>query len=138
VTPQQRAALRTIDALKKSLRKLPITASARIASRAAPAMSSLAGGSYDAGQTVYGRPRPLSVDGKPLDLHRTGASRRAMNFIPTGRDIRTARLPEYTRYLIGRYSVLPNGPLPVAWRERLTQIAAEVLYEQIHSTRSVG
>lgn len=128
------AALRTINALKRALRNMPITASARIAARAAPVMSGLAGDAYDGQRTVYGSPRPRSVEGKPLDLVRTGASRRAMKFIATGRDIRTARLPSYTRYLIGKYDVLPNGPLPATWRERLTAIAAEVLYEQIHST----
>lgn len=117
----------TLNELKRRLRKLPITASARIATHAAPAISGLAGGAYDSGMTVYGRPRPLSVDGKPLDLERTGASRRAMHFIPTGRDIRTARLPRYTKYLIGKYDVLPNGPLPQVWRERITEIAAQVL-----------
>jgi hypothetical protein len=127
------AGLRTLNGLKRALRKLPITATARIAARAAPEMSALSRGAYNAGQTVYGSARPLSVEGKPLDLVRTGKSRDAMAFIATGRDIRTARLPEYTRYLIGKYDVLPNGPLPTLWRERMTAIAAQVLYDQIHS-----
>ena len=123
--------LRSLESLKRALRKLPITASARIAARAAPVITALAGGAYDSGTTVYGRPRPLGVDGKALSLERTGASRRAMAFIATGRDIRTARLPRYTRYLIGKYDVLPNGPLPAEWRARMTDIAAQVLLDQI-------
>lgn len=126
-----RTTARSIESLKKALRKAPITVAARIASRAAPVISGLAGDAYDAGMTVYGRPRPLSVEGKPLDLERTGDSRRAMAFIATGRDIRTARLPRYTKFLIGRYDILPNGPLPQGWRERITQIAAEVLLAEI-------
>lgn len=128
------AGLRSINALKRSLKKLPITSVARIAARAAPAMTDLAGGAYDSGQTVYGKPRPPGVDGQALSLERTGASRRAMAFAATGRDIRTKPLPRYTRYLIGKYDVLPNGPLPAAWRERLNDIAARVLYEAIHSS----
>jgi hypothetical protein len=129
--PIDAAGLRSLRSLKKALQRLPITATARIAARAAPAMSDLAGGAYDSGQTVYGRPRPRGVDGQALTLERTGASRRAMQFSATGRDIRTAPLPRYTRYLIGKYDCLPNGPLPLAWRERLRDIAARVLLDEI-------
>jgi hypothetical protein len=122
---------RTLRAIAKALRKLPITVSANIAARAAPAMSQLAGGAYDSGVTVYGQARPRGVDGQALSLEKTGASRRAVEFRATGRDIRTAPLPRYTRYLIGKYDVLPNGPLPAAWRERMQAIAVQVLYEQI-------
>lgn len=130
--PIDAAGLRSLNSLKRALKSLPITATARIAARAAPEMSELAGGAYDGGKTVYGRPRPRSVDGKELTLERTGASRRAMRFSATGRDIRTAVLPRYTRYLIGKYDVLPNGPLPLSWRERLREIASRVLYDEIH------
>jgi len=126
------AALRSIRSLKRALSKAPITSVARIASRAAPAMSELAGTAFDAGQTVYGSARPRSVEGDALTLERTGATRRAMAFVATGRDIRTTRLPRYARWLIGRFDILPNGPLPLVWRERLREIAARVLYDQIH------
>jgi len=124
--------LRTLEALKRALRNMPITASARIAARAAPEMTTLAGDAYDSGRTAYGSPRPRGVDGRELTLERTGASREAMRFIPTGRDIRTGILPRYTRFLIGKYDVLPNGPLPALWRERMTAIAAQVLLADIH------
>lgn len=126
---------RTLGALKRALRNMPITVSARIAERAAPEISSLAGDAYDAGRTVYGSPRPRSVNGGELSLDKTGASRRAMRFIPTGRDIRTPRFPSHTRYLIGKYDVLPNGPLPAEWRERFTSIAAEVLRADIEGVK---
>jgi hypothetical protein len=124
-------ALRSINSLKKALRNLPITATARIAARAAPAMSTLAQDAHASGKTVYDRPRPLGVDGDEISLERTGATRRALNFIATGRDIRTAALPRYAKYLIGKYDLLPNGPLPASWRERLQEIAARVLYDEI-------
>ncbi len=124
--------LRTLAALKRTLRKLPITASARIATRAAPEMTKLAETDYDAGQTAYGRARPLSVDGKPLDLERTGATRQALSFIAVGTTTRLTTLPRYAKYLISSYSILPNGPLPASWREMLTSIAAQVLYSEIH------
>lgn len=128
------AGMRSINALKKRLRTLPITAVARIASRAAPAMTELAQGAFDAGRTVYDRARPRGVDGNALTLRKTGALERAIEFRSTGRDIRTAPLPRYARYVIAAYNVLPPGkaPLPQAWRDRMAQIAAEVLYAELH------
>lgn len=126
------AGLRSLKSLKRALQKLPITATARIAARAAPAMSTLAQGSHASGKTAYDRPRPLGVDGEKLDLVRTGDTRAALNFISTGRDIRTAKLPRYAKYLIGKYDLLPNGPLPQAWRDEIREIAARVLLDEIH------
>jgi hypothetical protein len=71
------------------------------------------------------------VDGKELSLVKSGATRKAMAFVANGTQMRTAVLPRYTKYLIGKYDVLPNGPLPAEWRERMTAIAAAVLHGQI-------
>jgi hypothetical protein len=128
-------ALRSINSLKRALRSLPVTSVAHIASRAAPAMSGLAQDSHASGKTAYDRPRPLGVDGEKLDLVRTGATRSALEFIATGRDIRTTTLPRYAKYLIGKYDLLPNGPLPVLWRERLREIAAKVLSAEIRDAK---
>lgn len=130
--------LRTLGALKRALKKLPITASARIASAAAPEVSELARSAYDGGQTVYGLQRPRGVDGDALSLVRTGASRAAAQFTAEGTRMRTRVLPRYTKYLISAYQVLPPGraPLPTAWQARLREIAARVLHEQIFGTGS--
>ncbi len=122
---------RTLAALKRAIKAMPATTAARIAARSAPAMTRLALGSFDSGQTAYDTARPRSVDGKPLSLEKSGAFRRAISFVATGRDIRLTRLPEYGGYLIGKYRALPNGPLPVAWRDQMTEIAAQVLHDQI-------
>lgn len=124
--------IRSLQALRRAVSKLPLTAATRIAAQAAPEVSALTREAFDSEITVYGSPRPRSVDGdKPLTLVRTGASRDALRFVAEGSRMRTATLPKYTKYLIGLYSVLPNGPLPAIWRERLNEIAAQVLHEQI-------
>ncbi len=134
---------RTLAALKRAIKAMPITAAARIAARAAPEMTGLARGAFDSGQTVYDTSRPRGVDGGALSLEKSGATRRAMQFVATGRDMRLTSLPRYAKYLIGparpgkhyahgaAYGILPNGPLPLAWRERITDIAAQVLHDQI-------
>lgn len=124
--------LNSLQALKRNLKALPITVSARIAGQAAPAISVLAVGGFDSGRTVYERPRPRGADGDELSLVRTGATRNALRFIATGTSIRTARLPKYARWLIGRFGILPNGPLPLNWRDRLHAIAGAVIGDELH------
>lgn len=123
--------VRSIKNLRQQLAALPITVSARIAAHSAPEISARTAEDFNAGRTVYGKPRPSSVNGGELSLERTGATRRALRFIATGRDIRTAHLPRYTKYLIGKYDVLPNGPLPAEWRARLGLIAERVIREEL-------
>jgi hypothetical protein len=131
-----KAGLRTIEALQRALKKMPFAASQRIAARWAPEATNMAGSAYDAGKTVYDEPRKLGVNGNELDLVRTGASRRATRFIADGASVRTAPLPPYTKYLIGKYEILPQGRgrLPPAWRERITHIASQVLYAELQAT----
>lgn len=112
---------------RKALAQLPLTVSAGIAAGAAPEVSALARSAFDGGRTVYGTNRPRGVDGNALDLVRTGASRAAVRFDATGTQMRTPVLPRYTKYLIGLYSILPSGRLPVAWQERLRAIAGAVI-----------
>lgn len=132
--------LRSLQSLRRVLAKLPLTVSARIAQRAAPLVSDLAREAYDSGRTVYGQTRPKGADGKPLDLVRTGASRRAAQFTAEGTQMRTHVLPRYTKYLIAKYEILPNGraPLPASWRERMREVAAQVLHAQIFGPGAAG
>jgi hypothetical protein len=122
---------RTLRALRNALKRLPITVSARIAARSAPDITGFALQTFDAGQTAYGTARPRAVSGAPLTLTKSGAFRDAIDFVATGRDIRLRRLPRYGGYLIGLYEALPNGPLPAAYRDRMTEIAAQEIYRQL-------
>ena len=117
--------------LKSRLRRLPITSAASIASRSAPAITGLAAQDFSSGNTAYGSARPLSVDGEPLTLVRSGTAKIATRFIATGRDIRTALLPRYYKYLIGKYDVLPNGVLPRVWSSTIGDIARDVIEREV-------
>jgi hypothetical protein len=112
--------------LNKSLRAAPISVSHAVANRAAPAVTSLAQGAFDGGQTVYGTARPRSESGGRLTLNKTGATRRALAFVSTGRIMRAILGTKYGKYLVGKYEILPNGPIPLQWRERISEIVHEV------------
>lgn len=120
-----RGDLRRINDLKARLRAMPITLAEKVAGRAAPAMTAKTQGAYNSGRTVYGTPRPAGVDGKPLTLRRTGAVADDLAFVVHGTIIRARLGPDYARYLIGRYDILPNGAMPVEWAVELRRLVAD-------------
>lgn len=116
------AALRSF---KAQLRTLPTTVAHDVARRAAPAVTSLSREALASGRTVYEEPRPLGVDGGQLSLKKTGAVERDMRFVSIGSIVRVVLGPKYAKYLIGKYGILPNGALPIAWARRIKQLVAE-------------
>jgi hypothetical protein len=120
-----RGDLSTLRGLRTKIRALPLSVAHSVAQRAAPALTGKTREAYDGGRTVYGEARPRGVNGEALDLHRTGAARADLRFVATGTIIRCVFTKRYVRYLIGNYSVLPNGPLPVGWTRSLGELVRE-------------
>lgn len=115
----------SIRDVKRSIAALPTTIAHDVATRGAPVLTALALTSFDSNQSVYGDPRPLGVDGEQLTLERTGATRRTLRFTSSGTIMRCVLGTKYARFLIGKYSVLPNGAMPEAWRAALGTVVAE-------------
>lgn len=115
----------SVGTLRQKLRSIPRTVAAKVAPKAAEMMTEETRGSFASGQTVYGDARPNSVDGEPLTLEKTGAIKEALRFTSEGTRTRAVLGPQnskgvnYGRFLIGKYDILPNGPLPLNWRSRL-------------------
>lgn len=118
-----RGDLSSIRGLKSSLRALPLSVAHSVAQRAAPAMTELTLAADQAKRTVYGEARPAGVNG-PLSLFRTGRTRSTMRFVSNGTIVRCVLGTPYAKYLIGKYSILPNGALPVAWSRKLAELVA--------------
>lgn len=119
-----RGSIEKIQDFKRSLREMPRTIAADVASRAAPALTDRTRQSFDAGQTVYGDARPAGVNGQALTLRKTGAASRELKFVAVGTIVRCVLGPDYAKYLIGKYSVLPNGAMPAAWSKALRELTA--------------
>jgi hypothetical protein len=116
----------TFKALRRRLNELPRTVAASVAGRAAPALTDMTRGAFDAGRDVYGQARPKSeTTGEALTLKRSGAAERTLKFAAVGTIVRCVLGVPYLKYLIGKYRVLPNGPIPQAWRGRLGEIVRE-------------
>lgn len=114
----------TLAGLKKRLRELPVSVAHSVAQQAAPALTVLTRTAFDSNVNVYGDKRPIGADGWDLALEVTGAAKRALQFTASGTIVRSTIGPPYLRYLIGKYKVLPNGPLPVGWKRTLDGLVA--------------
>jgi hypothetical protein len=120
-----RGNLSSIAGLKQRLRELPTSVAHDVAQRAAPVLTGLARGAFDTRRTVYGEQRPAGVEGNDLTLEKTGATRHTIAFVANGTTIRCVLPTRYARFLIGKYGILPNGAMPVAWSEALRALVAE-------------
>jgi hypothetical protein len=115
--------LSTLKGLKQKIAAFPTSLRHAVAQEAAPAMTDLTQQSYGSGETVYGERRPASiVTGQALDLDATGATKRGLKFKADGSLIRCSLPEPYTKYLIGKYEILPNGRLPLRWTSALADI----------------
>lgn len=118
--------LGSIKGLKSRIRAMPVTVAHAVAQRAAPAMTQLTTQAFASKRNVYGEARPVGVNGQPLTLEATGATKRTLGFTANGTVLRCQLGTRWAKYLIGKYGVLPNGGLPAAWSQRLGQIVDEV------------
>lgn len=117
------AAFEKLRRLRMELKRLPQT-NASIASKAAPAITGLARGSWAAGMSVYGDPYPPNKDGSARTLNRTGALGAQIRFEPIGTGIKCVLGVPYARFRI-KDGILPRGgsALPVQWKATLTRIS---------------
>jgi hypothetical protein len=128
----------TLRGLAQRMRKVAgEKATAEIARRVAPEFTRMAGSAYDSGRTVYGAPRPRStVDGRPLTLVDTGASRASVRYRASGSSIRVAQGPRWRKFLIEKYAILPQGArAPIEWLEAYRKHALDVVVETMRGKR---
>jgi hypothetical protein len=112
-----------VSDIKRAINDLPRSVAHDVAQRAAPALTAMTREAYDGGRSVYGEARPASkVTGAALTLKKTGAVARQLGATVTGTVVRFVLGPKYSKYLIGKYGILPNGGLPAAWSEKLSEL----------------
>jgi hypothetical protein len=116
----------TLGKLKANLRALPVSIAHEVAASAAPGLTQRTRGAFNSGQTVYGEARPAGVNGEPLSLEQTGATKKTLQFVANGRIVRCVLGTPYAKYLIGKYKVLPNGAMPAEWSRYLAGEVARV------------
>jgi hypothetical protein len=113
--------------LKDAIRGAPLTIAHEVARQASPMLTGETRAAFASGAGVYGDPRPMSkMTGAPLTLVKTGLTRDLLRFATAGTIVRCVLAKNYMRYLIGKYTVLPNGAMPVTWKRKLDGIVQAV------------
>jgi len=115
-----------LKSLGRRLTSFPTTLVHAVAGQTAPALTIAATSAHAARRSVYGESYGESTaTGKPLTLDRTGLAASTIRFIATGSVVRCVLGPSYSRFLIGRYRILPMGRMPAEWADKIRQIVSK-------------
>lgn len=113
--------------LKRDIAALPLSLAHEVARQASPVLTKDTNDSFAAGVGVYGDPRPVSkMTGSPMTLVKSGWVRDNLSFATSGTIVRAILAKPYVKYLIGKFTILPNGSLPTTWQKRLDDIVQSV------------
>lgn len=121
---------RGIHDYRQAVIDLGVKGAREVATKAAPALTRLMREAFDSGRTVYGDPRPLGKDGNKLSLIKSGATRKTIRFDNFGTVLRIQLTTSYAKYLVGKYTILPQGgrtAIPFEWMRLLRALADTVL-----------
>lgn len=110
------------------LRRLPRVVAQKVAAAAAPAITSLALATFDAGENAYGSTWAPGEQGQKVTLRKSGALERAVHYVAIGTKLRVALGVPYAKYQIGKRPVFPSqgGVLPVDYVRALQRVAVDV------------
>jgi len=117
------------DDIRARLARLPAV-NARVAQRAAPALSAIAREHYDAGESVYGDPFGVGSQGTPIDLKESGSLRaKALQYEAIGTKVRASvGAVKHARYQL-KHGILPRpGQLPQEMQTAIAEIAEDELH----------
>lgn len=122
-----------LNQIAANMRSLGTRLAQDVAAKAAPAITGMAGSSYDSGQTVFGDPRPRGVHGNELSLVESGRTRGYLRFVAIGTIVRVALGTRWAKFLVGKYRILPTAAAPFAWRKRIEEIAHTEIGKRVHA-----
>ena len=110
---------------------MPFRVAAKVAQRAARAVTEMARADYTSGNTCYGDDRSGDVS-----LVRTGATLATVRFEALGQMMRCVLGTPWSKYLIGKYRILPHGgaAMPTKWFEAIRAIANQELARDASDT----
>lgn len=116
------ASLRKLGA---SLRQLPKVLAQRVAVKVAPELTAQTQAAFSSGVDVFGDARPAGVNGNPLTLVASGATRESLVAKAVGTLVRFVVGAKYQGVLVGKYRILPapGAAMPVAWQNATGKIA---------------
>lgn len=123
----------TLSQFSSALRRLPVVVAQKVATAAAPVLTSLVADSFDAGEDPYGNAWIEGSQGQRVTLRKSGNLAKGLQYVATGTKLRM-RLPvAYAKYQVGKRPVAPaqGSALPVEYSRALARTAVAVCREEL-------
>lgn len=120
-----------LRALERSIRELPRTVGAKVATASASTITGLARGTFNASENAYGDAWAPGEDGQKVDLRSSGALAAGVAFVATGTRLRAQLGPSYAKYQVGKRPIFPRGKLPIAYVDAIRKASSAVIEAEL-------
>jgi len=120
-----------LRALERSIRELPRTVGAKVATACASTITDLARATFSAGENAYGDTWAPGADGQKVDLRESGALAGGIAYVASGTRLRARLGPSYAKYQIGKRPIFPRGRLPVSYVEAIRAATNRVIRSEL-------
>ncbi len=121
-------ALSSLAQFSADLRRLPTVVAQKVATAAAPVLTALVKGTFDASEDAFGGSWKIRDDGKRATLRKSGALASHISYVAIGTKLRIALGVRYAKFQIGTRPVAPKQGqgLPIEYSRALQKVTAEV------------
>lgn len=122
------ASLASLKTFAANLKRLPTVVAQKVAAASAPAITSAALTTFDAGEDPYGASWAPGADGSRVTLRKSGALERGVQYVAIGTKIRVVLGVFYAKYQIGKRRIFPGqgAVLPVEYTRALQAATVDV------------
>lgn len=127
--------LTSLTRFSSRLRKMPTVVGQKVATAAAPALTAVARGTFNAGEDPYGVTWDPLRDGSKATLKKTGGIERGVFYVAIGTLLRVRLAAPYAKYQVGKRHVFPTqgSPLPTEYVDALKKTTNDVLAAEVTS-----
>lgn len=131
-----RGDLSSLKNFSAALRRLPTVVAQKVATAAAPALTTAARETFDAGEDAFGVPWTPGADGQRVTLKKGGGLAAGIHYVATGTKLRVKLGVSYAKYQIGKRPAFPRqgDPLPASYVKALTDSAHAVIRAELGAT----
>lgn len=127
--------IQSLSGFSSKLRKIPVVLGQKVATAAAPKLTSVANETFSAGENAYGNTWAPLKDGSKATLNKTGGIARGVYYVAIGTILRVRLAVSYAKYQVGKRPVFPTqgSPLPTSYVRALTETVNEVVPAELRS-----
>lgn len=125
--------LSSLSKLSAALRRLPTVGAQKIAEAAAPALTEVALGTFNASQDAFGAPWDAGRRGQAVKLRNSGTLAKYIKYVAIGTKLRVSLGVSYAKYQVGKRPIFPRqgDPLPASYVNTLKRVAHDVLSAEL-------